>query len=219
MSARVAAIIPAFNEEPTIAGVIGALRASPLITEIIVVCDGSTDRTAETSRAAGATVYELPKNAGKGAAMLHGVTHTDAPALLFLDADLRGLTADHVDRLVLPVLSGSRVMNVGIRDRGPLFSRLVPYLPLIGGERAMLRQVIEKIPPEYLQGFMVESALNYFCRSRDLPYGTVFLPGLSIRHKYEKVGWRRGVIQYAKMAGEIIQAMLAVRIARILKRF
>ena len=219
MSVRVAAIVPAFNEEPTIGAVVSVLRASPDVREVIVVCDGSTDGTAEAARAAGATVYDLPKNQGKGAAMLHGLAHTDASAIAFFDADLRGLTADHVSRLVLPVISGSRVMNVGIRDRGTIVSRLTALFPLIGGERAMLRQVAEGIPPEYFQGFMAESAMNYYCRSRGLPYGSVHLPGLSIRRKYEKVGWRLGVVQYVRMAGEIVAAMLAVRIGRLLKRF
>lgn len=219
MSVRVAAIVPAYNEEPTVAGVVESLRSSPLIQEVIVVCDGSTDATAERARSAGATVYELPRNSGKGAAMLHGLTHTDASVVAFFDADLIGLEPDHVERLVLPVLSGSRVMNVGIRDRGPLVTRLTRHLPLIGGERVMLRQVVEGIPPEYLQGFMIESALNYYCRSRKLPYGTVFLPGLGIRRKYQKVGWKRGVIEYAKMAWQIAAAMTAVRVGRVLKRF
>lgn len=219
MSVRLAAIIPAYNEEPTVAGVVGALRASPYVREVIVVCDGSSDGTAALARGAGATVFELPKNQGKGAAMLHGLTHTDASVVAFFDADLIGLTPDHVERLVLPVLSGSRVMNVGIRDRGPLVTRLTEHLPLIGGERVMLRRVVEGVPPEYLQGFMIESALNYYCRSRKLPYGTVFLPGLGIRRKYEKVGWKRGVVEYVKMAWQIAAAMTAVRVGRLLKRF
>lgn len=219
MNQRVAAIIPAYNEESTVADVVLALQTSAYVSEVIVVSDGSTDRTSDVARAAGATVYDVPQNAGKGAAMLHGVTRTDAPVVAFFDADLIGLTADHVERLVLPVLSGSRVMNVGIRDRGRFVSRLVARLPLIGGERVMLRQVVEGVPPEFARGFMVESALNYFCRSRALPYGTVFLPGLGIRRKYQKVGWRRAVVQYAKMGGQILTAMVAVRVARLLNRF
>lgn len=219
MTERVAAIVPAYNEESTVADVVLALRTSPYLSEIIVVSDGSTDRTAENARAAGATVYDVTQNAGKGAAMFYGVTRTDAPVIAFFDADLIGLTADHVERLVLPVLSGSRVMNVGIRDRGPVFTRLAARLPLIGGERVMRRQVIEGVPPEFARGFMVESALNYFCRSRKLPYGTVFLPNLDIRRKYQKVGWRRGVVQYAKMAGQILGAMFVVRVAYLFKRF
>jgi glycosyltransferase involved in cell wall biosynthesis len=219
MSVRVAAIVPAFNEEPTVGSVVGALLASPSVDEVIVVCDGSVDGTAAAARAAGATVYELPENRGKGAAMLHGLTRTDAPVVAFFDADLTGLSPDHAERLVLPVVVGSRVMNVGLRDRGPLLTPLTRHLPLIGGERAMLRQVIEEVPPEYLRGFMVETALNYYCRSRGLAYGSVLLPGLGIRRKYQKVGWKRGMLEYVHMAWQVAAAMAAVRLGRLMKRF
>jgi len=99
-----AAIIPAYNEEETIRDVVAAVVASPLVDQVIVISDGSTDRTAEIARGAGAhLVHELPRRGGKGAAMLHGITHTDAPIIAFFDADLKGLNPDHVERLMLPV--------------------------------------------------------------------------------------------------------------------
>lgn len=216
----VAAIVPAYNEQETIGPVVRVLVASPLVQEVIVISDGSTDRTAEVAKTAGADlVRQLPIKSGKGAAMLHGVTVTRAPVIVFFDADLRGLTEDHVERLLLPVLSGSRAMNVGLRDKGPLLTRFIRYLPLIGGERAMHREVIERVPPQFLQGFMVESALNYYCRSRRLRYGGVKLEGLSMRRKFEKVGVARSVREYLHMTWQIVKAMLIVRIARLFKRF
>lgn len=219
MHPRATAIIPAYNEEPTVGSVVEAIRSSPLIDEVIVVCDGSEDRTAEVAAAAGARVLALPKKGGKGEAMLRGVAHTDAPVILFADADLVGFTPDHVERILLPVLSGARAMNVGLRDRGPIGNWLMPRLPLVGGERALVRQVIEGVPPEHVRGFMVEAALNYYCRSRKLPYGSVALPALTIRRKIDKVGWKRGIQQYARMWFQVALAMIAVRIARLFKRF
>lgn len=215
----VAAIVPALNEEQTIGSVVETLVASPRVDEVIVVSDGSTDGTAEVARSAGARVVELPKRGGKGAAMLHGVAQTDAPILLFADADLKGFTTDHVERLLAPVISGGRIMNVGLRDRGPFIGRFARFLPLIGGERAMKRSIIEQIPPEYLSGFMVESALNYYCRSRGLSYGSVPLAGLSIRRKYEKVGWAEGLRQYWKMSKQVATAMIRVRVAKLRGKF
>lgn len=219
MSARAAAIIPAYNEAKTIAGVVRVLVDSPLLDEVIVVSDGSEDETGRLAEAEGARVFQLPKNSGKGAAMLHGLAHTDASVIVFFDADLRGLTEAHVEQLVLPVQSGSRSMNIGMRDRGRLVSHLAMKLPLIGGERAMSRQVIEGVPPQFLQGFMIESSLNYYCRSRGLTYGSVFLEGLSIRRKYEKVGIFRAVVQYVRMSLEVVKAMIIVRLARLFNRF
>ncbi len=219
MTTRIAAIVPAYNEEATIGPVVSTLTSSPILDEVIVVSDGSTDRTHDIAKEYGAKVIQLPRKSGKGQAMLHGVAHTDADIVVFFDADLRGLTHDHIERLVLPVVSGAKSMNVGIRDRGKIISKTAMHLPLIGGERAMSRRVIEGVPPEYMKGYMVESALNYYCRSRGLSYGSVFLPGLSIRRKYEKVGILLGMVQYVKMAFEVVKAMLIVRIARLFKKF
>lgn len=217
---RVSAIVPAYNEEKSIGGVIQTLKSSPLIDEILVVSDGSTDQTHEIAEKAGVRAIELPTKKGKGAAMLHGLAHARADIVMFFDADLKGLRADHIQRLVMPVLSGSRVMTVGIRDRGFIMSALAKrFMPLIGGERAMARRVIEGMNPEFVQGFMIESAMNYHCRVNKWSYGGVYLPGLKIIHKYEKVGYRRGLIEYVKMTIEVIKAMLWVRVAHLLKKF
>lgn len=212
--AKVTAIVPAYNESQTIHSIVQVLKQSEHIGEVIVVSDGSTDDTNVKAKAAGADkVFQLPLKSGKGAAMQHGVAHADGEVIAFFDADLKGLTTDHIERIILPVLKGARVMNVGLRDRGPLATAMMYHLPLIGGERAMQRHVFESIPDQFLQGFMIESALNYFCRSRDYTYGGVKLPGLKIVHKYEKVGWAKGIKEYISMGWEIIKAMVKVRVA------
>ena len=211
---KVTAIVPAYNESKTISAIVKILKSAEPVGQVIVVSDGSTDNTDEIARKAGADkVYQLPIKKGKGAAMQHGVAHADGEVIAFFDADLKGLTADHVERIIIPVASGAKIMNVGLRDRGGLATGLMRYLPLIGGERAMQRHVFESIPDKYLQGFMIESALNYFCRSRDYTYGGVKLPGLKIVHKYEKVGWSKGIREYISMSWEVIKAMIKVRIA------
>ena len=215
----VAAIVPAFNEEATIGPVLKVLIASSILDEVIVVSDGSTDRTVEIAKDLGVTVVEHKVNQGKGATMLDGVRQAKSPIIVFFDADLRGLTTDHVFKLVTPVISGEKAMNVGIRDRGRLISSLGKYLPLISGERALLREIIEKVPEELLKGFMVESALNHYCRTRKLVFGTVILNGLSIRRKYEKVGMVKGVWGYIKMSIQIVWSMIAVRGAHLLGKF
>jgi glycosyltransferase involved in cell wall biosynthesis len=215
----VAAIVPAFNEEATIADVVRPLVASELIDEVFVISDGSTDATKERAREVGAHTHELPRTGGKGEAMLHAVAHTDAEVLVFFDADLIGLTTEHVESLLLPVVNGGRWMNIGIRDRGTFFTWLSHHLPLISGERAMRRSVFEGVPAEYMRGFMVETALNYYCRVHRLRYGGINLPGLTIRRKYEKVPWPRAVVQYICMFWQIVQAMLIVRLARFFRKF
>lgn len=210
-----AAIVPAFNEEKTIADVVRVLVGSGMFGEVVVISDGSTDRTAGVARDAGATyVHEMPWKHGKGAAMGHGIVHTDAPVISFFDADLKGLTEEHVRSILETVVTGKRYMNVGLRDRGPFWTTVAKRLPLIGGERAMRREIFEAIPEKYMHGFKVESALNYFCRVNGLPYGLVVLPGIKIVRKMQKVGVLKGLCEYVSMGFQIVGAMLQVRLAR-----
>lgn len=66
---RTLVAIPAWNEEPSIAGVIGKVKEHRPDADILVVSDGSTDRTAQVAEAAGAQVAILPFNVGVGGAM------------------------------------------------------------------------------------------------------------------------------------------------------
>jgi len=212
---KIAAIVPALNEEKTIAAVVKTLVDSRVFDDIIVISDGSTDHTAERAREAGATVHELPYHLGrgrKGQALEHAITHTDAEMIAFFDADLIGLTVDHVKKLVMPVMNGELAMNTGWRDRGP-FNNFIQmhFMPLIGGERVMQRSIFEAIPEKYLRGFMIESATNYYCRANKLKYGGTLLPGLTMRKKYQKVGWLKALGEYIFMYWQVLKAMAIVR--------
>lgn len=215
VQAQVTAVIPAYNEAQTISSVIDPLMLSPWVSSVLVVSDGSTDKTAENARKAGAMVHERAEKGGKGQAILDALTCVQTPYVLLCDADLRGFTKEHVERLVKPVLEGECKMNVGLRDRGWVLTQISRHLPLISGERVLPKEILEQISPTFLQGFMIESALNYYCRSNSFKYGSVVLKGLSIKRKYEKVGYRRAVLQYVHMFYQVIKAMVLVRIARL----
>jgi glycosyltransferase involved in cell wall biosynthesis len=210
---KIAAIVPAYNEEKTVANVVGPLVASKLFDEVIVISDGSTDGTSEAARAAGATtVHELPLNKGKAAALEHGITHTDAEFVAFFDADLIGFTAEHARVIVEQVLSGKLMMSVGWRDRNWFSNFTQRFLPLIGGERAMRRDIFENIPERFIHGSMIEAATNYYCRANHLPYGATLLRGLTVRTKYQKVGWAKALPEYAHMYYQVVKAMVLVRL-------
>jgi glycosyltransferase involved in cell wall biosynthesis len=68
-------IIPAWNEEETVAATVREVFASAPYADLVVVNDGSTDRTAQVARAAGAAVIDLPVNLGVGGAMRAGYKH------------------------------------------------------------------------------------------------------------------------------------------------
>ncbi|MFH1766899.1 MAG: glycosyltransferase [Patescibacteria group bacterium] len=210
---KIAVIVPALNEEMTVGQVVSTLKRSPFLDEVIVVSSGSSDRTAAIARKNGAIVYEPPANGSKGASLLFGLSKTDAPIIVFCDADLKGLTINHVQQLVQPLINGKRTMNIGLRDRGALITNITKHLPLIAGERALRREVIENIDPKFLKGYMVETALNYYCRIKKLNYGVTPLRGLKIRKKIEKVGFWQGCREYINMDLQVLKAMIIVRLA------
>jgi glycosyltransferase involved in cell wall biosynthesis len=83
----VSVVIPAFNEEDGIADVVVRLAAFGPWREILVVDDGSTDRTGERAAAAGARVVRHPYNKGNGASVKTGIREAAGPVVLLMDAD------------------------------------------------------------------------------------------------------------------------------------
>ncbi|MBA3725383.1 MAG: glycosyltransferase family 2 protein [Armatimonadetes bacterium] len=209
---KVAAVIPAFNEEHRIARVLHAVAQSKLIDDVIVVSDGSTDDTALVAgRLPGVTVLDLPANLGKGGAMCAGVEYSDADVIVFFDADLIGLRAKHVDSLVAPVLHGAD-MAIGIFRRGKFWSDAAQVIsPYISGQRALRREIIEQIPwlAEVRMG--VEVAINRMARRRHLKIKRVVLDGVTHTSKEQKFGLMKGTAQRAKMYAEIGRAMVRAR--------
>lgn len=133
---RLLVVTPARNEEECIAGTVHEIRAAVPSADILVVDDGSADRTVDRARAAGAEVLVLPFNLGVGAAMRTGfkfALHHHYDAVVQVDADGQhdpGEIMDIVSRLSRPefeslpgqadVVVGARFANKGsYRVRGP----------------------------------------------------------------------------------------------------
>lgn len=84
---RTSVLIPAFEEEASIGALVESIRALGKWKEILVVDDGSKDRTAERARAAGAAVIRHPYNKGNGSAVKSAVRAASGEFILLLDAD------------------------------------------------------------------------------------------------------------------------------------
>ena len=116
-------IIPALNEEEAIARVIADIPES--VTEVIVIDNGSTDRTPEVARRAGATVLKESR-AGYGYACLKGITYLkdqqqNGDIIVFLDGDYSDYP-EELTSLVAPIEKGDYDLVIGTRNN-PLLQK------------------------------------------------------------------------------------------------
>jgi glycosyltransferase involved in cell wall biosynthesis len=109
---KISVLIPAYNEEDRIKKTISALSIITAISQIVVVDDGSGDRTAQVAEKAGASVVKLEKNSGKGAALNYGAKYVQGDIVCLIDADLES-SAGEVYKLIDPILTGEADLTIG----------------------------------------------------------------------------------------------------------
>ena len=127
-------VIPAYQEEQrlpaTLAGWRAFLDPQPYQAEVLVVDDGSRDRTAEVAAAGGARLVRLPVNQGKGAAVKAGMLEASGRWLGYVDADLN-VAPTHLPNALELLERGADVV-VGRRDLAEYAAAEGP-LRLLGG--------------------------------------------------------------------------------------
>lgn len=206
---NVAAIVPAYNEEQTIGVVVEALLRCPLIQEVIVVSDGSTDGTVEVAKKHSVRVLDLEENVGKGGAMKAGAKATTCAVLLFIDADLVGLKSEHIENLLKPVLSGQTAMSIGVFSEGRRSTDLAQKIaPSLSGQRAVKKDLFDAVPKLEHSRFGVEVALTRYAEHNEIDIVRVPLPALSQIMKEEKLGFVQGFCARLRMYWDIIWDIL-----------
>jgi glycosyltransferase involved in cell wall biosynthesis len=185
--APLAIVIPAYNEEGTVAEVVQEIprEAAGLVTEVIVVVDGSSDATAQRAIEAGALVCDVPANRGQGAALRLGywlARTRGAQVIATIDADGQ-YEPEELGRVVQPILDGradfvsgsrrlgaelttDRVRHLGVLVFGAIFSFLTRHriTDPACGLRAMRSEVTAAVTleqPQYQASeLMISAALN-----------------------------------------------------------
>lgn len=207
-----AVIIPAYNEEQTIAEVVRVAQQAD-IGPVLVVDDASHDATATQARQAGAQLLSLPRNVGKGGAVHAGASALEQDAVILLDADLLGLSAEHIHKLANPVLQGDYDMTRGVfsggRWRTSTAQRLAPQL---NGQRCVLRSKLLEVEALASSRYGLEIAISEHAQRRRWHCCDVDMPGVSQIMKEEKRGFWQGTRLRCSMYGDIVKTWLQHRL-------
>lgn len=208
----VTAIIPAYNEEKTIGDVIKVVKKVKLVDKIIVVSDGSIDKTVDIAKKQKVEILDLRDNIGKGGALNKGVNATQSEILLFLDADLLGLNEQHITDLLIPVVNEEVDMTIGVFSNGRFTTdfaqKVAPYL---SGQRAIRRYLFENIPNIDITRYGVEVALTKYVMVNNIKTKEIILENLTHLMKEEKLGIIKGFTSRMKMYWDIVKVITSFK--------
>ncbi|MGZ3306220.1 MAG: glycosyltransferase family 2 protein [Asticcacaulis sp.] len=212
----ISCIVCAYNEAEKIRQILYAIHRHPLLHEIIVVDDGSSDETANIARAFfGVRVISYTPNQGKTHAMRLGIEAAGGDYIMLLDADLCGVTAADIHALAEPVLRGTAEVSISLRANSLALYRMIG-LDFVSGERLIPARLIRPHldAMRTLPRWGGEVFINNLVTRAGLPIAVVSWSGVFNMRKAKKVGWWRGLQAELSMTGDVLRVLSPVMVVR-----
>jgi glycosyltransferase involved in cell wall biosynthesis len=186
------ALVPARNEERSVAGVVEEIKGFDPDFDVLVIDDGSTDRTAELAESSGARVVRLPYNLGIGGAVQTGLQYArdhDFDVAVQVDGDAQHDPAE-IPKILAPIIEGEADLVVGSRFLGegeyePPVTRLLGIRLLARVVSVLVRQRVT----DTTSGFRASNrrAISLFASDYPHDYPEVEAMVLVFRHRLKLV--------------------------------
>jgi glycosyltransferase involved in cell wall biosynthesis len=206
---RISCIVCAYNEADRIRHILDAVYRHPMLYEIIVVNDGSTDDTAAMlADYPEIRVLSYTPNRGKTYAMEQGVAAAGGDYLMFLDADLAGVTPADVAALARPVANGWTDVSISLRANSLMIYQMLG-LDFVSGERVIPAWLVADAltAMQSLPRWGGEAFINdRICREK-LSIAVVKWPAVYNIRKYQKVGFWRGILAELSMVMDALRVL------------
>jgi len=206
---NISVIICVYNEEKTIMDVILSIVDYFETCEIIVVNDGSTDKTEQIIKRLqlGITISYVPlqRNMGKGYAMAIGLENATNDTILFVDADQRETRYEYIETILDSFYSNNKVRMVLGYTTVNIAGREVNPMKILTGERILFKSDLLPLLPKMKESrFGVETLLYLFYRSKGYQMDFVHLSTLKHLTKYEKSPFFQATRNYIVEGHEIL---------------
>ena len=206
---KISCIIPAFNEAERIINVLNVLVHHPLVDEVIVVNDASTDNTRGTLEARSDIILiNHEKNKGKTQAVLTGIQKAKHTMVMLIDSDLIGLSEEAVTNLIKPILNDQADVTISLR-KNALSIYKAAGIDFVSGERVFHKNLLTDFPEELqkLPGFGLEVFMNNITISKNLrlkiiPWNNVISPRKSVKKGFFVGSW-----EDAKMVFQVLSTV------------
>ncbi len=207
----ISCIMPAYNEEKNIQRVLDVVSTYSRFSQVIVIDDGSDDRTTQIAKSYQQAcpvlkVITLPKKNGKAGVIKRGVFEAKGDLIVMLDSDLIGLTHRNIDALIEPVVSKEVDQTVLDRagDRTPIWgwTNCAKYF---GGERAFWKKDFLGIDIPDNAGYLLEITSNLHYIQQGKTIRTIFCSNLYTVHQFNKMDMISGLRNYVQMSVDIIR--------------
>lgn len=215
MKSKISIIIPAYNEEKSIAQVVKPaldLNKADKVLEVIVVDDGSTDSTRNiVAEFPEITLFSSETNKGKGHALYTGISAARGKIIVTLDADLTNLTSENIENMYTPIARGKAEMVKTYLGKPNMPGKTSKFtVNYIGGQRAYLKKYLEPLLPEMKNmRYRIDTFISKELAHLDSV--EVELPNVGFVPKGEKVGLARATLEHFIMWPQVFWELVRVR--------